>query len=198
MGTVTRQELVRTRDRFVVAAILALALPSIALADDPIVTVDVPPGGTSRLIVVPPLVPNEPTPIIIDGIGPDLGMVTVTQLGAEEAGGAALIDGGSVIIRTVSSAATTDLVSDPMIAVTVSVSDQATEAATVNVSLGASALLPSGSSQATLVGQVDSVVNGSVSIAGISPGGGLLPAGSLVALLGSGFQPGAQVLIDGV
>jgi len=42
------------------------------------------------------------------------------------------------------------------------------------------------------------MAKGAVSITDVLPGGGFLPAGSLVAVVGIGFQPGAQVLIDGV
>jgi len=186
----------RARDGFL-AAILALSVPSTVLADDPVVSLQVPPGATSQLrVVLPPVIPQEPTPIIIDQVGPDFGVVGVMQLGAPEAAGTAVIDGDSVIIRTVSPPS--GVSSDPMIAVTVAVSDQATEVATVNLSVAASALDPASSSLPGLFNQIDSVVNGPVSITQVLPGGGLLPAGSLVALVGSGFQPGAQVLIDGV
>ncbi len=190
-----KQPMARARDRFV-AAVLALAVPSIALADDTAVSVQVPPGGTSQFRLLPPINPNEPTPIIIDG--PGVGSVGVTQLGAPDAAGTALADGGSVIIRTVSSTAPSGLSTDPMIAVTVAVSNQATEVATVNLSLAAPALDPSTSALPDVVNQVDSVVTGAVSITDVLPGGGLLPAGSQVAVVGSGFEPGAQVLIDGV
>jgi len=47
--------------------------------------------------------------------------------------------------------------------------------------------------------QVDHVgFTGPVSIDDVLPGGGFVPAGSLVSVVGIGFQPGAQVLIDGV
>jgi hypothetical protein len=198
MGTVVmKQPVAGARDRLV-AAILALVVPSIALADEAVVSVQVPPGGTSQFrVVVPPVVPNEPTPIIIDQVGPDFGVVGVAQLGAPEAAGTALTDGDSVIIRTVSPA-TAGPSFDPMIAVTVAVSDQAIEVATVNLSLPASGLDPSSSSLPNIVNEVDSIVNGTVSISEVLPGGGLLPAGSLVAVVGNGFQPEAQVLIDGV
>ena len=183
----------RARDRLLMA-ILALAVPSIALADETTVSVEVPPGATSQFRVPPPVRPDDPTPIIIDQIGPDYGAVSVTQLGSQEAAGATLRDGDSVIVRMVSPAAA-GISSDPLIAVTVSVSGQAAAVATVSLSLAAS---QSGSSLPGLVNQVDSIVNGAVSITDVLPGGGLLPAGSPVAIVGSGFQPGAQVLIDGV
>lgn len=49
-----------------------------------------------------------------------------------------------------------------------------------------------------LLNQVWSVAQGAVSITDVLPGGGFLPAGSLVAVVGIGFQPEARVLIDGV
>ena len=42
------------------------------------------------------------------------------------------------------------------------------------------------------------MAQGAVSVTGVLSDGGVLPAGSLVAVVGSGFQPDAQVLIDGV
>src|SRR6202171_4970416 len=42
------------------------------------------------------------------------------------------------------------------------------------------------------------LAKGAVSITDVLPGGGFLPAGSLVAVVGIGFQPGAQVLVDSV
>jgi hypothetical protein len=193
---VMKQGLVPERARFLAAMLAVLAAPSIARADDALVSVDVPPGGTSQLILIPPLDPNEPTPIIIDQVGGG-GVIELTQLGASEAAATALSDGTSVIIRTVSPD-TAALSSDPMIAVTVAVSDQAAAGTTLNLTVTASGADPSSSSLPNVVNQVDSIGNGAVSIADVLPGGGLLPAGSPVVVVGSGFLPGAQVLIDGV
>jgi len=216
----------RSRDRFV-AAIFALAVPSIALADDGIICLRVPPGGSIQLkvriidptpiiidptpiiidptpiIIDPTPIIVDPTPIIVDLPGPDFGAVEgVTLLGAPNTAGTAVIDGNSLVTRTVSPPATPGLSSDPMIAVTIAVPDQAPVGTTASLTLDSAA--PSGLDPLgnfclpNLVDHVWSMAKGAVSITDVLPGGGFLPAGSLVAVVGIGFQPQAQVLIDGV
>src|SRR4051794_17929838 len=106
----------RSRDRWIAAilAMGALAVPSIALADEGI-CVRVSPGRVLQ-IKVPPADPNEPTPIIVDQLGPDVGRIGVALLGTLEAGGTALIDGGSAVIRTVAPPDASPLPSDWMVA----------------------------------------------------------------------------------
>jgi len=190
---VMRRPVCRSRDRFV-AAIFALAVPLIALADDGLICLQVPPGGSVQLKVpIDPMpIINEPTPIIIDLSAPGPGAVQgVTLLGAPNAAGTAVIDGNSLVIRTVSPPVTLGLSSGPMIAVTIAVPGQAT---TGNIDGAA----PPGNYCVPNLVQAGSMVNGAVSITDVLPGGGFLPAGSLVAVVGIGFQPGAQALIDGV
>jgi len=197
MSTIAmKQPVFRSRHRFV-AAIFALAVPSIAFAVDSIICLRVPPGGSIQLKVRI----HDPTPIIVDLLRPDFGAVQgVTLLGAPNTAGTAVIDGNSLVIRTVSPPAMPALSSDPMIAVTIAVPDQAPVATTASLTLDPAA--PSGvdplgnSCMPNLV--VGSTATGAVSITDVLPGGGFLPAGSLVAVVGIGFQPGAQVLIDGV
>ncbi len=125
---VMRRPVCRSRDRFV-AAIFALAVPLIALADDGLICLQVPPGGSVQLKVpIDPMpIINEPTPIIIDLSAPGPGAVQgVTLLGAPNAAGTAVIDGNSLVIRTVSPPVTLGLSSGPMIAVTIAVPGQAT------------------------------------------------------------------------
>jgi len=199
MSTIAmKQPVFRSRHRFV-AAIFALAVPSIALAVDSIICLRVPPGGSIQLKVRI----HDPTPIIVDLLGPGFGAVQgVTLLGAPNTAGTAVIDGNSLVIRTVSPPAMPALSSDPMIAVTIAVPDQAPVATTASLTLDPAA--PSGvdplgnSCMPNLVDGVGSMATGAVSITDVLPGGGFLPAGSLVAVVGIGFQPGAQVLIDGV
>jgi len=122
----------RLRDRFV-AAVFVLAVPSIALAVGDGICLRVlneaaPPGGSIQLEVNVDV--NDPTPIIIDlqpiGLGADLGAVQgLTLPGAPDAAGTAVIDGNSMVIRTVSPSATLGLSSVSMIAVTIAVPDQA-------------------------------------------------------------------------
>jgi hypothetical protein len=214
----------RSRDRFV-AAIFALAVPSIALADDGIICPRVPPGGSIQLkvriidptpiiidptpiiidptpiIIDPTPIIVDPTPIIVDLSGPGFGAVAgVTLLGAPNTAGTAVIFGNSLVTRTVSPAATPGLSSDPMIAVTIAVPDQAPVGTTASLTLDSAA--PSGLDPLgnfCMPNLVDwSMAKGAVSITDVLPGGGFLPAGSLVAVAGIGFQPQAQVLIDGV
>jgi len=195
----------RSRDRWIAAvlALGALAVPSTALADEGIYCVHVSPGRVLQ-VKVPPADPNDPTPIILDQLGPDVGRVGVALLGTLEAGGTTLIDGGSAVIRT---AAPPDASpSDWTVAVTVAVADESPAEAIVNVTSGGGA--SEGASQGSVSASQASdcvpderfatVAPPAVSIADVVPGGGLLPAGSVVAVVGSGFQPDAQVNIEGV
>src|SRR2546428_1539315 len=208
----------RSRVRFG-AAVFALAVPSIALAVDGTICLPVPSGGSIQLkvrihptpiiidptpiIIDPTPIIVDPTPIIVDLPGPDFGAVQgVSLLGAPNTAGTAVIDGNSLVIRTVSPPATPGLSSDPMIAVTIAVPDQAPVGTTDGLALDPAAPLgvdPLGNSCVpNLVDPFGSMAKGAVSITDVLPGGGFLPAGSLVAVVGIGFQPGAQLLIDGV
>jgi hypothetical protein len=193
----------RSRDRFV-AAVLVLAVPSIALAAEdsiclPVLNEAVPPGGSIQFKV--PKIVNEPTPIIVDlqgfPFGADLGAVQgVTLPEAPDAAGSAVNDGSSLVIRTVSPSATLGLSSDPTVE-TIAVPVGTT--ATLTLDPAASGLDPFGNPCVLdPLDQVRSVVEGTVSITDVLPGGGFLPAGSLVTVVGIGFQPEAQVLIDGI
>jgi hypothetical protein len=176
MRTIGMKHGCRLRDRCI-AAIFALAVPSIAFADgedtcQQVLDVAVP-GGAIQVKVLP-VNPDDPTPIIIDLVslclGGDPGAVQgVTLPESPDAAGTAVNDGSSLLIRTVSPA--------PAIAVTIAVPLVAPAETTGTAAPGASS---------------------TVSITGVLPGGGLLPAGSAVAVTGIGFQPGAQVLIDAV
>jgi len=184
----------RWRDRFV-AAVFALAVPSVAVGDSicpPLLNEAAPPGGSIQLTVR--IDPYDPTPIIIDLppilFGTDLGAVQgLTLPGAPDAAGTAVIDGNSLVIRTVSPSATLGLSSDPMIAVTIAVPDQAPVGTRASLTADPAASWSLDRLTAPCV---------AVSITDVLPGGGFLPAGSLVAVVGIGFQPEAQVLIDGV
>src|SRR5258708_35422017 len=106
---VMKQRVCRSRDLFV-AAIFALAVPSIALAVDGIICRPVPPGGSIQLKVR-----IQPTPIIVDRLVPDFGAVQgVPLLGAPNPAGAALFRGNSVALRTGSPPATPGLSPDPI------------------------------------------------------------------------------------
>src|SRR5437016_907079 len=111
----------RLRDRFV-AAVFALTVPSIALADSVCLLVPDEAGLGESIRCEVPVIPDDPTPIIIDlqafGVGADLVVQQVTLPGAPDAAGTAVIDGNSLVIRTASPPATPGLASAPMIAVT--------------------------------------------------------------------------------
>src|SRR5215475_5712470 len=133
MGTIVMKlPMDRARVRFL-AAILAFAVPSIALADS---LVQILPGATTQFRLCASDPDPNADPIVIEQLGPDFGAVGVALLGAPEAAGTAVIDGGSTIIRTVSPMDTTGLSSEPMVAMTVAVSDQASTGATINLTLG--------------------------------------------------------------
>jgi hypothetical protein len=160
-----------------------------------------PPEASIRLEVPA----NDPTPIIVDmqpfGFGAGIDAVQgVTLSGAPDAAGTAVIDGTSLIFRTVSASPTLELSSAPMIAVTIAVPDQAPVGTTASPTPDAAPSLgldPFGNPCVlNPLDQVAPVVR--VSITDVLPGVGFLPAGSLVAVVGNGFQPEAQVLIDGV
>src|SRR5438132_9656593 len=139
----------RLRDRFV-AAVFALTVPSIALADSLDLTVPSSPpaesfclqvlneaGLVESIICQVPIHPDDPTPIIIDlqafGAGADFAVQQVTLPGAPDAAGTAVIDGTSLVVRTVSPPATSGLASAPVIAVTIAAPDQAPVATTASL-----------------------------------------------------------------
>lgn len=189
----------RLRDRLV-AGVFALTVPSIALANH--ICLPVLNAGGDSINCEVTVNPAEPAPIIIDvppvGGGADLAAVQqVTLSGAPDAAGTVVIYGNSLVIRTVSPPATLGLSSAPVIAVTVAVPDQNSAGTTASLAPdpAASASLPAFGAPCD---QVTPVAQGAVSVTGVLPDAGVLPAGSLVAVVGMGFQPDAQVLIDGV
>jgi len=155
----------RSRDRSIAAilALTALALPSTALAVGGAYCVRVDPGGTAQLSV-PVIDPNDPTPIIIDQVvGPAVGEVGIA-LGAPEAGGTAVIDGSSAVIRTVSPPDPSGLSSSSTVAVAITVPDAAPAAAIVNVTSGGAASVPDPQATPCDTVQVGAVAPSPVSI----------------------------------
>jgi hypothetical protein len=149
-----------------VAAVFVLAVPSIALAVDdtcvPALNTALPARSIQLRVHVND--PNEPTPIIIDlqSFGISLGAVQAVALPeAPDTAGSAVIDGGSLVIRTVSPYVE---ISDPN-AETIAVPDQAPVGTTASLLLDpatSSGLDPDGNPCV-------------VPIADVLPGGGLLP-----------------------
>jgi hypothetical protein len=161
----------RVRDRLVVAAV-AIALPSIAFAQD---NVCLPaPSQTALSTASIDVDPGDPTPIIVDCAYRVQG---VTLTGAPGAAATVVNDGNSLVIRTVSPPA-----------------DPGTDAAAVAAPAATVSI-------ATPVTQgVDSSGNACVlvSITDVQPSSGVLPAGSVVAVTGSGFRSDTQVELDGI
>ncbi len=209
MSTVNRMKRpgCQSRDRLV-AAIFALVVPSIARGQVstclPVVDTTAPAGSFPLKVLVAD--PTDPTPIIIDlqSIGlPGFGAVQgVTLPGAPDAAGTALTVGTSLVIRTVAPSATLGPAYAPMLAMNVAAPTTAWVRITATQTLdpAASSLDALGNPKACVLNPlpVTSVANGAVSINDVLPGGGLLSAGSLVAVVGIGFQPGSLVSIDGV
>src|SRR5207237_6582279 len=94
-------------------------------------------GLVESIICQVPIRPDDPTPIIIDlqafSVGADLAVQQVTLPGAPDAAGTAVIDGTSLVVRTVSPPTTSELASVPMIAVTIAVPDQAPTGTTASL-----------------------------------------------------------------
>jgi hypothetical protein len=150
-----------------VAAVVVLAVPSIALAQStcgPVLNEAAPVDQTIQVSIG--VDPTEPTPIIVDGLsGSTLEAVTLPD--QPDAAGTAVNGGTSLVLSVVSP-------------------DPAAPATTATVTVAAVAPPP------------DPCQPPLVSISDLLPGGGFVPAGSLVAVEGVGFQPNAQVLIDGI
>ena len=177
------------------AAILALVVPSIALADTAVCPPTSPTQPVQFTFPIPEPIPNDPTPIIIDLFSTTAQAVDgVTLVGAPDAAATAVSDGTSMVIRTVAPTAP-DVPSDPIIALTVIPDQPPPDPSTTSPADGGTAPTDPGSS---CVPNSGGSTTTPVAITDVLPGGGLLPAGSVVAVVGSGFQPGAAVVIEGV
>ena len=161
-----------------------------------------PPGGTIQLKVTV----TEPKPIIISGsalsYGSALGMVMGIVLpGNPDAAGAAVLGPNGLVLRTVSPSGTFGLSTAlPIIAVTIAVPATTPVGATAPLTLdpGASSWLGPLGFYPQAIKQGSFTAQGTLSINDVIPGGGFLPAGSIISVVGLGFQPGALVEVDGV
>ena len=167
-----------------------------------------PPGGTMQLTVSL----TEPKPIStgsaalsLDGavLGPVMGVALYGPGGSlSDAVGAAVVDGNSIVVRTVSPSSDFGLATTvPILAVTIGVSPAALPGAQAKLLLDPAASVwidPAGVPYAQEVKDGSFEVAGTVSISDVIPGMGLLPAGSTVVVRGIGFKPGAIVEVDGV
>jgi hypothetical protein len=122
--------------------------------------------------------------------------------GASDVAGAAVVNGNAVSIRSTAPSGVfgTDPTA-PLLVVTIAVRPDAPLGATSSLVLDPAGSFwtdPSGLPYAQQVRSGTFVVQGSVSISDVIPGGGLLPAGSTVVVRGIGFQPQTKMEVDGV
>jgi IPT/TIG domain len=163
-----------------------------------------PPGGTVQLNFFL----SQPSLITSGELAMDLdptvfGSVTaVSAFSANgDAAGVAQIEGLHVDVRFASAnGGIGRLAQVPLVVVTATVLPNATAGKTASVTAD-----PSGSPWLDLLGNLYSVsvvagtvtVGGTLSITSITPGGGVLPGGTAIAIEGTGFSSGATAEIDG-
>jgi hypothetical protein len=189
------------------ALLLAAALP--ARADTfngvsiRILSSVAPPGGSLQLLVTL----TEAKPIFTGGpsmsFGTSLFVQGLVLPGNPDAAGAAVVDGhGGVRLRVKSPSATLGLsIAAPIIAVTLGVPANTPIGTQGSLTLDPLAswwIDPAGQAYPQQVRQGSFWIAPGPSIVDVVPGGGSLPAGSIVSVLGLGFQPGAIVEVDGV
>jgi len=164
-----------------------------------------PAGGTIQFTVTL----TEPKPIVtgVAAVAPSptlLGAVQGVALfgGASDVAGAAVVNGNALSVRSTAPSGTFGTaLGVPILIVTMAVRPDAPLGATSSLVLDPAASLftdPSGQPYPQQVRSGTFIVGGSLSISGVAPGSGLLPAGSTVIVRGIGFQPLTKVEIDGV
>ena len=188
---------------------LICGLPAVALADAQtglsfkILDERKPAGGTVQLR----LTLTEPKPIItatgcVGGPSPALGAVQAVTLFDPNTAAAAVSGGGCLSVSTVSTEPSFGTAPGvPLMAVTMPVSASASVGDSAPLTLDAAASVwidPAGLPYPQSVRDGAFTVGGTLSITGVVPGGGALPAGTVITLEGLGFQPGALAEIDGV
>ncbi|MFL5311118.1 MAG: hypothetical protein ACJ79H_11755 [Myxococcales bacterium] len=174
-----------------------------------ILSATAPAGGTMQLA----LTLTEPKPISTGSarfsldsavLDPVMGVALYGPGGSQsDAVGAAVVNGGTVTVRTVSPSSNFGLDNAvPILAVTIGVNPAAPAGAQSKLVLdpvASSWTDPSGvpyAPQQIKNGSFE--VGGTLSINDVVPGMGMLPAGSTVVVRGMGFQQGAIAEIDGV
>jgi hypothetical protein len=189
------------------ALLLAAALPALA---DTFTGVSIripnevaPPGGSLQLRVLL----TEAKPIFTGaaamGFGTPLLVQGLVLPDNPDAAGAAVVDGhGGLRLRVKSPSGTFGLsIGAPIVAVTLGVPANTPVGAQGSLTLDPLAswwVDPAGQAYPQEVRQGSFRVAPVVSIVDVLPGGGWLPAGSTVGVVGLGFKPGAIVEIDGV
>lgn len=162
---------------------------------------EAPPGGTIQLKVLV----TEPRPIIIGhpqfSFAPRLSVLGVLLPGSPDAAGAAVIQGGNASVRVVSPSGKLGLsTTAPVLAITLAVPAPTPVGSSSPLTLDPAAsswLDPAGQLYTQQIRQGTFVARGLISINDVLPGGGFLPAGSVVTVVGLGFQPGVLAEIDG-
>jgi len=182
---------------------LLLALcGNILFAANPSITVQVssetaPPGGYAQFkisLTAPALVSSGSVTMNFDPaiFGPATGLAAFSATGDQI--GEAMLQGQQVVATFTSSSGGFGQLPDlPILVVTVPVLATAKIGATSSITASATI----GSDSAT-VNPGTFTVGGSLSIQNVTPGGGLLPAGTVVAIDGTGFDATTTVTIDGL
>jgi hypothetical protein len=168
-----------------------------------------PPGGVIQL----DLALTEPAPIVTamfdlifdPTLGPVLGAALFSPAGAlSDVIGTAVPGAGRLTVRTSSPSAQFGLTAAhaPIVSVALAVPPTALVGTSGAVAIDTASSLwlnPDSQPYGQLVDRNGTfVIGGTLSVQDVSPGLGLLPAGSTVAVRGVGFEPGAIVEIDGV
>lgn len=185
-------------------AIVLLALSTPALADTftglslRIPNRTAPPGGSVQLEVQV----TEPKPIIIGfaSVCPGLSLQGLTLPGTPDAGAAAVIRGTDVDLNVISPTGSLGMSTQvPAVVATFAVPPSMPVGTTAPLQLDPATswwLDPTGQPYPLEIRQGTFTAGGTVSITDVVPGGGFLPAGSVVTLTGLGFQPGLIAEID--
>jgi hypothetical protein len=185
------------------ALVFALAFPSSAQVfagvSLKILNAAAPPGSGFQMQVTL----TEPKPILMGssffGLSPRLNVQGVVLPGNPDAAGAAVRTATGLALAFVSPSGTLGLsITAPIIAVALGVPASVPIGATAPLTLdpastwtGPFGLYPQEIKDGTFVAKQV------LAITDVLPGGGLLPAGSTVSVIGVGFEPGALVEIDG-
>ncbi|HEY6908016.1 MAG TPA: hypothetical protein VI356_01495 [Myxococcales bacterium] len=148
---------------------------------------------------------TEPKPIIIGmaSISSGLAVQGLLLPGSPDSAGVGLIGANNTLaVRTASPSGTLGMsTAAPAIVITMAVPATAVPGSFFPLNLDPAASFwidPSGNFYPEQIKQGTLRVGGAVNITDVVPGGGFLPAGSTISVIGLGFQPCAIVEIDGV
>jgi len=155
----------------------------------------IPPGGTVQV----KFSLTEPQPITSTGSSFAMGVMSVDGVAvwspAGDAGGVGVLNNGQLHISAISPSGNLGNGLDyPFLTITSDIPASVKYGSSFPLTLGADSSISTAAGPMTLLvkpGRLD--VKGSVSIHGVYPGGGNWPAGTVVKVLGSGFQAGTKV-----